>query len=212
MVIRNDKWTLENIKSGINRFFIENKKYPTARDFDKTDYLPPARTIQRNFGGLERIRGLLIPDSPKNFTVGETRSRVSKDSKIRSYEHEGVFYNFLLSKVPEVRVHEQKRLRPGNIASDFFVYINDNSGFAIDIFHSSDRFNTIGILNIKIKRYRNLSMSIVFIVMGNFTQDELDLLLKNKKNKLPGNISLYTNKYFKDNFDSIVKSLSLDMA
>lgn len=206
-----NKWTLENIKSGIDRFFIENKRYPTARDFDKVDYLPPARTVQRNFGGLEKLRELLIPDSPKNFTVGETRSRVAKKAKIRSYEHEEDFYRFLISKIPEVKVHEQKRLRPGNIASDFFIYTDENKGFAIDIFHSSDRFNTIGILNIKISRYRGLSMPVIFVVMGDFTQDDLNLLLKNKKNKLPTNMSCYTKKYFKDNFDSIAKSLGLVM-
>lgn len=201
------KWSQELIKAGIERFVSENGRHPSARDFDKCSYLPPARYIQRNLGGLANLRSTLTPEVPTNFTTGPTRSAVAKKAIIRSYESEHDFYYFLTSKFPEVRVHEQKRLRPGNIASDFFVYMTESTGFAIDIFYSSDRFNTIGIINIKAKRYSKLSIPIVFIVIGEFSQENLNHILKAKKNPLADNMYLYTEKYFKENIDLILRSI-----
>jgi hypothetical protein len=106
------KWPLELIKTGIDRFVLENGRHPSARDFDKCSYLPTARHLQRNFGGISNLRSLLTPNVPAKFTTGSVRSTVAKNSIVRSYESEHDFYHFLISKFPEIRVHEQKRLRP----------------------------------------------------------------------------------------------------
>ena len=204
-----EKWSLEIIRLGVKKFFDENGRYPSARDFDKCKYLPTARTIQRNFGGMSIVRGSISPESSKDFRTGTVRSNVSKNNIIRAYKEEEDFYRFLITKFPEVQVHEQKRLRPGNIASDFFIYTTPIKGFAIDIFHSSDRFNTFGILNIKLKRYVGLAMPIIFVVIGDFSQDDVDSLLGSKKNKLDKNMYFYADNYFKSNLDAIIKSLNL---
>lgn len=204
------KWTKESIKNSIERFAAENGRYPTARDFDKCIYLPVARYIQRNFGGLANLRLQLVPESPQSFRNGSVRSAVAKKSILRAYDSEFDFYEFLISKFPEVQVHEQKRLRPGNIASDFFVYTTESSGFAIDIFNSSDRFNTIGILNIKSKRYAGLQIPIVFIAIGDFDQESLNQIQRTKKIPLRPNVHLYTDKYFKENLSSLLKDILRD--
>ena len=52
-------WTVERITEGINRFINEERREPTARDFDLSPYLPSARQIQRAYGGLPAFRKLI---------------------------------------------------------------------------------------------------------------------------------------------------------
>ncbi len=70
-IMRKYLWNLENIKSAIERFNVENGRYPTAQDFDSCSYLPWSRQLQRRFGGLVELRKLLKIDCPADFTVGQ---------------------------------------------------------------------------------------------------------------------------------------------
>src|SRR5437870_8408763 len=69
-------WTKENLLSGLNKFYSEFGRYPTALEIDTYEYLPTSRHIQRAFGGLVRLRselGLEIAD----YTKGQTRSAMA---------------------------------------------------------------------------------------------------------------------------------------
>ena len=163
--------------------------------------MPTSRLIQRNFGGIVKLREVLGLDTPKDYTKGSRRSVVAKDMYARSVEFEEQFYKYLISKIPEVRVHEHKILRPGHVCCDFFVYNKlGTSGVAIDIFYAQDIFSLIRIINIKEKRYVNLPFSVYFVLIGNnlITQADIDLRMSNKKNQLFRNVMVVNESLFKD--------------
>ncbi len=53
---RRNPWTLDDFKIGIDRFYLENGRFPTVSDLDCIDYLPSSRWIQMKFGGLVKVR------------------------------------------------------------------------------------------------------------------------------------------------------------
>lgn len=198
------KWSLEEIKEGLERYKKENGRYPTTIEVDSTMYLPSSRQIQRRFGGLVAFRKELRLSGPDDFTKGEYRSAVAAKLKRRSYEIEEEFYNYLLTIYPKINIHEQMRLRPGNIASDFYIYLTENTGYAIDIFNAIDMHSLTKIINIKLKRYTQIKdYNIYFIAVGEFLQGEVDKFMKNKKIKLPANIKVLCIETFKDTISSI---------
>ncbi len=194
-------WTEERIRQGLEQFKTEHGRYPSAREFDKCAYLPTARQLQRRYkGGLPEFRRVFGLDGPNDFTKGETRSKVAKSSIARSYKYEEEFYNYLISHFSENRVHEQKRIRPGNIASDFFIYHKDSKRLSVvvDVFYAESLYNLTGIVNIKLKRYANLPYKTYFVAIGsNIAQVDIDKLLKNKKVPVPSHITICTETEFK---------------
>ena len=52
-------WTTEKIKEGFDRFIKENGRLPKSIEIDELEYLPSRKLIERNFGGLEKLRGEL---------------------------------------------------------------------------------------------------------------------------------------------------------
>ncbi len=107
-------------------------------------------------------------------------------------------------------MHEQKRLRPGNVACDFFIYTSKNHGIALDLFYASELFNLIGIINIKLKRYLQLSreQEVYFISIsnGSFDQASINEWIKRRKGALPPNIHVLTEEEFLGAVDSLVGS------
>lgn len=198
-------WNLENIKIAIERYKTENGRYPSTLDFDKTEYLPTSRLIQRNFGGIVKLRQDLQLETPANYTKGAHRSEIAKNTFASGAKYEDTFYNYLIGIVPEIRVHEHKILRPGRVCCDFYIYNTSGQGIAIDIFFAKDMFSVARIVGIKQKRYVNLAFKTLFILVGNdqITQIELDRLAKNKKNEL-GNIEVMTELFFKENINRYV--------
>ncbi len=194
------RWTIDKIEKGILEFFDRYHKYPTTLDFDKVDFLPSSRLIQRNFGGIVKLKEVLKINDVKNCSKGEYRSKIAKAIYNESVEYEQIFYKFLITKFPEISVHEHKILRPGHICCDFFIYTSTNKGFAIDIFYAKDTFSLTGVVNIKCKRYATLNFPIYFILVGNnfIKQCDIDVLLYNKKNMLPNNIKVITEEEFKN--------------
>ena len=176
------RWTIDKIEKGILEFFDRYHKYPTTLDFDKVDFLPSSRLIQRNFGGIVKLKEVLKINDVKNCSKGEYRSKIAKAIYNESVEYEQIFYKFLITKFPEISVHEHKILRPGHICCDFFIYTSTNKGFAIDIFYAKDTFSLTGVVNIKCKRYATLNFPIYFILVGNnfIKQCDIDVLLYNK--------------------------------
>ena len=201
------KWTEENIRKALELYKLENGRYPSSREFDLCPYLPAARQIQRRFGGLPAFRALLNLDGVMDFTKGTTRSNIAAKSSLRAYEYEEQFYDFLISKIPEMQVHEQKRIRPGNIDCDYFIYnIKEKSlSVVIDVFFAASLYNLNGVVNIKTKRYVSIPYRTFFVAIGNeFTQEQIDALMLNKKNQLPPHIKVCTEEWFKSNLTLIL--------
>jgi hypothetical protein len=194
------KWSMDQIKAGLEHFKDLNGRYPSSREIDNFDYLPSARSIQRTHKGLVNLRTSLgFDESMVNQTKGTIRSNKAKSTYANSVDHELEFYNYLISKIPEVRVHEHKILRPGHVCCDFFIYTSNTKGFAIDIFYAQDLFTLQRIIPIKLKRYRGLRCKVYFVLVGNDSifQEEIDKMLNNRKTKLPEHIEVITEKVFK---------------
>lgn len=179
-------------------------KYPTSKEVDTFDYLPTRKTLERSFGGMVKIREILGLDTPSDYRTGTTRSKIAADADKRAKKYELEFYNFLTSKVPEVRVHEHKIIRPGNTAADFFVYTTDTAGIVLDLFYAMDMHSLVGVVNIKYRKYLDVKFPVYFILVGNeqIIQEEIDQKIKNRKNQLPNNIQVLTEKGFKNLFNS----------
>jgi hypothetical protein len=203
---RSSQWSLPRIKESVLKFLNNEGYMPTADDYDACPYLPNARYIQRNHGGLVKLRKDLALEGPTDFTTGAFRSNVAAKIYANSRVYEEEFYLYLIGILPEIRVHEQKRLRPGNIASDFFVYTTDTDGFAIDLFYAENVKNIGKIITIKRKRYDQLTHIPIFFVVTNenISQAEVDHMLSNKKIMMLNHIKVFTEKYFKENFEQIV--------
>lgn len=159
------KWTIENIREGINRFKAEKGHMPTAFDFDRTPYLPSARQIQRKHGGLESLRAQLGYDE-LNYTKGELRRVRSLAGHTTGLSAEDALEVLLIQHFGEPYVHTQKRYyRDHKNRYDFFVYFREGY-MGIDIFTTS-RMEYIGPnIRHKLEKYANVPKhtSIYFVV------------------------------------------------
>lgn len=163
------KWSLDDITKGLLRFREENGKYPTSIEFDKCSYLPAAKTIQRQFGGLVKLRELLNLEGPSDFTKGDYSSHRAKQINERSHTQEKIVYDFLKNLFGTPFVHreylfdENKKVRV-----DFFVYTKTGN-FAVDVFFPKDRASLIGCINAKIRTYDiklSIDYPVVFLMMN----------------------------------------------
>lgn len=203
------KWTLEKIQAGIEHYKNLYGKYPSILDFNKVDFLPTARMVQRNFGGIVKLREKLNIDSASDYTKGEHRSSIARNTYARAVDYEEAFYNFLINKIPEVQVHEHKILRPGRVCCDFFVYTTDTRGVAIDLFYAQDLYSLGGVVNIKLKRYAQITYKTFFILVGNnnISMEEIERLLENRKALLPKHIRVVTESFFKEKVFELIEEL-----
>ncbi|MBI2008930.1 hypothetical protein HYS84_00775 [Candidatus Saccharibacteria bacterium] len=204
-------WTKAEVLAGLEYFFKLYSRYPTAREIDAFEYLPSSRSIQRQFGGLVVLRSELIPNSHNNFTKGSYRSARAKESWDRAAKYEEEFFGFLCKHFEPVAVHEHKVMRPGNVNSDYYIYLNENSGVVIDLFYAKDLFSLSNVINIKLKRYMNLPIETYFILVGNrhITQENINSMLSNRKVALPSHISINTEENFKNSTILDIKSRSI---
>jgi hypothetical protein len=202
-----DRWSIDNLRDGLNYFFDINGRYPTVKEVDVFEYLPTSRTIQRSFGGMMQLRRSLGLNSPVNFSSGETRSSTAREADLRARKYEEEFYRYLTSQVEEMRVHEHKIIRPGDTAADFFVYKNDSEGIVIDLFYARDMHSLGGIVNIKLKKYTNVKYPVYFVLVGNedINQRIIDEKVGNRKNQLPTHIKVLTENNFKDSLRDLLK-------
>lgn len=191
-------WTLEQIRDVFKEFKELYGKYPSTLDFDKSDFLPTSRSIQRNFGGVIKLRQALKIDGMQDYTKDEYRSNIAKKTLEQSKKYEDNFY-YLISMIPEIRVHEHKILRPGRICCDFYIYTSEKQGIAVDLFYAQDAYSLSRIIVYKAKRYSSLSLQVYFVLVKNtdINQEKINVIVSNKKNLLPKNIQVLTEDSFK---------------
>jgi len=207
-------WTEEEILAGLSHFYKKHKRYPTAVEIDDYPYLPSARSIQRSYGGLVALRKKLLPNEVSDYTTGEYRKNIARKADARAKAYEEEFYYYLTKYFKEVSIHEHKVIRPGNVNSDFYIYLNDNIGIVIDLFYAQDLRTLLKIVNIMLKRYALVKQDTYLIVVGNIniTNVSIRKSLYNRINPLPPNIKVVTENYFKRKILPEQKLISLFLA
>ncbi|OHA51913.1 MAG: hypothetical protein A3A97_01810 [Candidatus Terrybacteria bacterium RIFCSPLOWO2_01_FULL_40_23] len=187
----NPYWTIEKIKEGFNKFYLEKGYYPTQTEIDNCDYLPSSRQILRSFGGLKKLRELLGLDIT-DFTKGETRSSSAKLIGKRGKQWEQTVEEGLVNHFGEVFVHRDKFINIVNIKPDFVVYAK-NKTFAVDVFFPAYMHSLIGSVNSKERVYKKLDLSLnIYFVYVNSEIDtqEIELFLQRKVRQLQQNYRL----------------------
>ena len=207
---RQKPWKLEEVQAGFEDFYEKNGRYPTSTEIDKHPYLPSARQIERNFGGVVVIRKNLKHETQSDFRSGaHSSARAFKINK-RAHSTEKLVYDFLVKKFKKELVHREyffsddKRTR-----ADFFIY--DKSGnFCVDVFYPSDKINLVGCLNSRLRKYEASYMNqcpMIFLQMNEKIPDSLlEDVVANKDKPLANNQQLMGWGAFKD-FCSTRRSL-----
>lgn len=182
-------WTVEELAAGLKDFYEKHKRYPTASEVDTYRYLPSARSIERRFGGLVRLRKRLgLGDNP-DFRSGVHSSLRAYTINNRAHKVEKGVFQFLECRFGREFVHrEYFFIDDHRTRADFFIYDGER-GFCVDVFYPSDRRNLVGCLNSKLVKYQSVYMRkypVIFLQMNEMIeQDILDLIVKNKKKQLP---------------------------
>ena len=197
-----EPWKIEELKSGLDNFYTKHGRYPTAPEVDVYPYLPSARTIERSFGGLVKLRKTLGLDTQSDLRAGVHSSKRASMINSRAHTVEQEVYSYLEKYFGKHFVHREyfflddKRTR-----ADFFVY-DSSDGFCVDVFYPSDKRNLIGCLNSKISKYQGIQMNqypVIFLQMNKeIEQPALDVVVSNKKKKLLAGHYLFSWNSFKE--------------
>lgn len=195
------KWSKTNILAGFHKFFAENNRLPTAHEIDAIPYLPSSRQIQRKFGGLQELReelGFKI----RSFSEGEIRRQKAIEINVKGHRYENYLQDELVKYFGEEFVHNEKSFKTtrakaeGIMRVDFYVYSSKGS-FAVDIFHSQDKYSLIGSINHKLKIYTGLKYKIYLVLYtDNLNQEQLQVLLKGRRSPTAENIEIVCYDYF----------------
>jgi hypothetical protein len=192
-------WSKEQLLAGLLHYEKLYGRFPTSHEIDAFEYLPSARSIQRSYGGLVKLRQELLPDSIANYTIGEHRSRRASETYANGRDYERLFYEYLITEFEEVAIHEHKVIRPGNVNSDFYIYLSENTGVVIDIFYAESMINLVNVVNIKLKRYSLIEAETYLVVVGNPNIDHEGLSVKMTSKRVPlsAHIFVQTEHFFK---------------
>jgi len=182
------RWTLEKVKSGLEKFYKENNRYPTATEVNEFPSLPSSRQIERRFGGLVKLRKTLKLSGPWDFTKGAYSSLRAKTINTRAHEKEKIIYGYLTKRFGVPFVHREYFFTDDRRArTDFFVHCQ-NGNFSVDVFCPKDKHNLINCINSKMKTYGDkltLQYPVIFLMVNeNISEGEIADLVANKKNKL----------------------------
>jgi hypothetical protein len=187
--------SIDAIKSGLQRFYMEHGHFPTAEEIDECPYLCSSRWIHRRYGGLRKLRadlGLDIVDYGKGKHRIDYWNRISK----LSIETENSLKKFLVETYGEICVHEEKKYGSLRQRMDFFVYAEDN--FAVDVFNTYTLKHLNIIVNIKLRKYKDFPFKLFFVVTGaEFSQKKIDELICKKTNRMSTDVKCLTVDEFK---------------
>lgn len=160
-------WNLGNILEGFRYFFELNNRWPIHTDLQECRFLPTAKSIERKFGGIKRIRGLLGLQET-DLARGVHRSGISKRIWARGRNLEQIVYKELLRVFHEPFVHNQSRFffLDKEVRVDFLVY-HQGGKFAVDVFHADEnKARYKNNIRMKLLVYKNFPEKL-FIVSGN---------------------------------------------
>ena len=139
-------------KRAVDKFISIHKREPTAIDFDNTDYLPSARTIQRRYGGLKPFR-LSVGLNTIDFTTGAARAVKAKLSTSQSMKDETKLFKALVSKYNIKNVSSPAKIFAyRGLTADIRLDI-DNTTYLIDVFKPNTTHSFLGCVRIKNKKY-----------------------------------------------------------
>jgi hypothetical protein len=100
-------WKLEELRAGLENFYIKNRRYPTATEVDTHPYLPSARSIERSFGGLVELRKVLGLDTQSDLREGAHSSARAYEINARAHRVEQEVYTFLEKRFGKQFVHRE---------------------------------------------------------------------------------------------------------
>lgn len=145
-----------------------------------------------------KLRQDILPSEIANHTKGAYRSAKAKSTFKNGRDYEAVFYKYLCKEFAEIAVHEHKLIRPGNVSSDFFIYLTEANGVVVDIFYANSIINLVNVVNIKLKRYGIIDKETYLVVVGNpvITQADIDSKMDIKKLPLPSHVKVVTDLHF----------------
>lgn len=188
-------WKLEDLKKGIDRFYKENKRYPTVSDLDSIDYLPSSRWIQVKFGGMIKVRKDL-GYKDVHLGVGQYRSKIANQVNRAGLKFEHRIEKFLINKFGEPFVHIQKRIGDKKNRIDFFVY-STTANFGVDVTSVTGHFRNLQInVNVKIAKYKDLNVDLYIVIDGNYDQNKINKWILTKVRSLPSNWKILTFENF----------------
>lgn len=183
-----EKWTLEKVRFGFDKFYELYSRYPTAYDVDDFDFLPSSRQIQRRFGGLLNLRkelGLKI----ENYSRGEERSKIALRVNKEGKNCESTVFDLLKLSFDEKFIHIEKPISSDyKNRCDFYVFAKPEN-FLIDVFSTNDVRNLVKIMNIKEKSYgkADIKENLYFVYFGEVDKAKMSQWLLNKRIKIPSN-------------------------
>ncbi|MFT5179480.1 MAG: hypothetical protein ACI9GH_000006 [Candidatus Paceibacteria bacterium] len=195
-------WDLKKIKKGLTSFYKVNKRYPTSVEFDKHEDLPSSRQIQRRFGGLVNLRKELKLTGQHNLAEGSYSSKRASDIYLRKQNYVKKIYKLLEANFEPRSIHRNFSFTDDHRAkSDFFISYKKKH-FSVDVFYANDKGSLLGCLNSKLRKYDLKMMNefpVIFLQINEDTsQDEMNILLKNKKKGLTKNQFLMDVSSFKE--------------
>jgi len=197
---------MERIRDGLDRFYKENHRYPTATEFDECPYLPRAKTAERRFGGLVALRKQLNIGSEHDLRTGAHSSKRAHTINERAHILEKNVYELLCKQFGKEFVHREYFYTDDHrTRADFFVY-DGKDGFCVDVFYASSLKNIGGCLNLKLAKYSQsdlLPYPIIFLQMNeDINQSELNELVQKKKRGLGQKQTLMSWKTFEEFYKS----------
>lgn len=187
------RFSLEEIKIGLEKYKNEFGHYPSAVETDECLYLPSVRQIQRRFGGLPNLKkDLGIEDV--HYGRGKFRIEICTSRNKIGFKAERDLEKILVDRFGEPFVHIERPIsKDGKRRFDFFVYAR-NIKFGVDVFYSETRRNIQINVNSKLTNYNDVE-DLVYFVMANkdISQEILDSVVEAKPHKpFPKNIKLMT--------------------
>lgn len=188
--VAQDKWSLENVAKGIQDFYNQYNRYPTANDFDSYSNLPSARHIQRKFHGLKKLRETLKLKE-KDFSTGAHSRERGELIAERQKRIKNGLYNFLLKKLGKKSILRDFALTDDARTNVDFKLRNEAQNCALDVFYSKDDRTLIGCINGKQKKFLGdiyFTEPVLFLSMNkDIGQERINKLVARKKNKLQSN-------------------------
>src|SRR3989338_7377681 len=191
MGVKNPQWTAEKIKEGFDRFIKEKGRLPKSLEIDESDYLPNRKFIERNFGGLEKLRGELgYRDT--HFGKGKFRSEIAHRVNISGRNIELNLEKLLKNKFGEVFVHTEKIFDNTKNRVDFYIY-SPSGNLGIDVFGTDTMFNLQSNISAKLNKYSGFNERLLFVVASNsLSQVDLDTYMMKKTKIIPKNAKIIT--------------------